>query len=138
VYLLDTNVISELRKVRGNKAHPNVASWAASTKLNTLFISVMTLQELEIGILLVERKDRDQGAVLRKWFDDYVHPVFGLRTLEVTTAIALASAKFYIPNPSPTRDALIAATALVHGMTVVTRNVTDFEHTGVKFLNPWL
>jgi toxin FitB len=138
MYLLDTNVISELRKVRGNKAHPNVANWSASTKLNTLFISVITLQELEIGTLLVERKDPAQGIILRRWLDDYVHSVFVQRTLDVTTTIAVASAKFYIPNPSPTRDALIAATAIVHGMTVVTRNVADFELTGVKMLNPWL
>ncbi len=138
MYLLDTNVVSELRKVRAGKADRNVTAWADGVEANQLFISAITVQELEIGVLLSERRDPAQGAMLRTWLDRHVLPAFAERILAVDTAVALRGAGLHIPNPRPVRDALIAATALVHGMTVVTRNTADFEPTGAATLNPWL
>lgn len=137
MYLLDTNVVSELRKVRAGKAHPNVAAWADSMDAAELYISVITVQELEIGVLLAERRDPPQGALLRAWFERHVLPAFGQRILPVDTAVALRSARLHVPDLRPVRDGLIAATALVHGMTVVTRNVADFAATAVAAFNPW-
>ena len=136
-YLLDTNVVSELRKIRLGKADRNVAQWADGVDASDLFMSVITMQELEIGVLLAERRDPKQGALLRGWLTQQVLPAFGGRILAVDTTVAQRSARLHVPNPRPVRDGLIAATALVHGMTVVTRNVADFEPTGVAVLNPW-
>ena len=138
MFLLDTNVISELRKVRSGKADANVATWAESVSAEDLYLSAISVQELEIGVLLVERRDGNQGAMLRAWFDKQVLPAFAGRILNVDSAVALRSAQLHVPNPRPVRDSLIAATALVHCMTVVTRNVADFEPTGVTTFNPWL
>ena len=137
MFLLDTNVVSELRKVRSGKAHPNVAHWADSVDAAALFISVITIQELETGILLAERKDTRQGALLRSWMNAHVLPAFAERILPVDTAVALRSAILHVPDPRPVSDVMIAATALVHGLTVVTRTVTDFEPTGVSVVDPW-
>ena len=137
MFLLDTNVVSELRKARTGKAHPNVAAWVQTAQEISLFLSVIVVQELEIGVLQLERKDRAQGAILRSWLDQHVLPTFADRVLPVDTAVAQRSARLHVPNPQPYRDGLIAATALIHGMTIVTRNVTDFEATGVPLLNPW-
>ena len=136
-FLLDTNVISELRKARANKADPNVAAWVRTVPAGSLFLSVIVIQELEIGTLLAERRDPSAGAILRAWLDHHVLPAFSGRILPVDTAVARCSATLHVPDPRPIRDALIAATALVHGMTVVTRNVADFATTGVSLLNPW-
>lgn len=138
MYILDTNVVSELRKVYPGKAHPNVIHWFSSINAADVFLSVITLQELEIGVRLLERKDPSQGEILRTWLEGYVIPVFNGNMLEVSREVAIASAQYYVPDPRPTRDALIAATAEVHKMTVVTRNTADFEPMGVKILNPWL
>lgn len=137
MYLLDTNVVSELRKVRSGKAHASVARWAEQTRTSELFISVVSVQELEIGVLLKERKDEAQGRLLRTWLDQHVLPAFADRILPVDTAVARTSAKLHVPDPRPVRDTLIAATALVHGLTVVTRNLADFSPTGVSTLDPW-
>ena len=137
MYLLDTNVLSELRKVRLGKADPHVAGWADTTDAGDMYVSVIAIQELEIGVLLAERRDPSQGAVFRAWLDGRVLPAFAGRILAVDTAVAQRSARLHVPNPRPLRDGLIAATALVHGMTVVTRNVADFEPTGVPVFNPW-
>ena len=102
-----------------------------------MFLSSITVQELEIGVLLAERRDPAQGAVFRAWLDHHVLPAFAGRILPVDTAVAQRSAKLHVPDPRPVRDCLIAATALVHGLTVVTRNVADFEPCGVSLLNPW-
>lgn len=135
--LLDTNVVSELRKVRTGKADPNVARWAENVLAADLFISAITVQELEIGVRLVERRDSAQGAVLRDWLDHQVWPAFAGRILPVDVPVALCSAQMHIPDPRPIRDCLIAATAKVHHMTVVTRNTADFAASGVALLNPW-
>lgn len=137
MYLLDTNVVSELRKVRSGKADADVAQWAEQTRTAELCLSVVSVQELEIGVLLRERKDAAQGRTLRVWLEQQVLPAFANRILPVDTAVARAAARLHVPDPRPVRDALIAATALVHGMTVVTRNVADFAPTGAIVLNPW-
>jgi predicted nucleic acid-binding protein len=140
MYILDTNVISELRKAK--KTHPNVKKWAERVPSASLYISVISVLELEIGILLVDRRDKDrrdhqQGAILRAWMDLHVLPTFSGRILAIDTDVARRCATLHVPNPRSDRDALIAATALVHGLTVATRNVADFERTGVGILNPW-
>jgi toxin FitB len=135
MYILDTNVISELRKA--GKTHQNVKKWAERLPSASLYISVISVLELEIGILLIERRDKEQGAILRAWMDRHVLPTFFGRTLAIDTAVAQRCATLHVPNPRSDRDALIAATALVHGLTVATRNVADFERTGVGVLNPW-
>jgi len=137
MFVLDTNVVSELRKVRFGKADPNVAVWADRVDAGSLYLSAITIQELEIGILLAERKDPAQGAIFREWMGKHVLPAFAGRILPVDSAVALRSARLHVPNPRPVRDGLIAATSLVHGMSVVTRNVADFEPMGVDVLNPW-
>jgi hypothetical protein len=137
MYLLDTNVVSELRKAKAGKADKNVTAWADSVSATSLFLSTITILELETGILLVERRDPTQGAVLRTWLDSHVLPAFSGRILAIDVAVAQRCAKLHVPDPRADRDSLIAATALVHGMTVVTRNVADFEPTGVEIFNPW-
>ena len=138
MYLLDTNVVSELRKIRIGRADSHVAAWADSIDAADLYLSAITVQELEIGVLLAERRDPQQGAIFRAWLNDHVLPAFAGRVLAIDIAVAQRSARLHVPDPRPIRDALIAATALVHRMTVVTRNVSDFESTGVPTLNPWI
>lgn len=138
MFILDTNVVSELRKIRLGKADRNVARWADSVVATELYLSVVTIQELEIGVSLAERRDSGQGAVLRTWLEQYVIPAFADRILPVDVRVARQSARLHVPDPHPLRDGLIAATALVHGMTVVTRNVGDFASTRVPLLNPWI
>jgi predicted nucleic acid-binding protein len=137
MFVLDTNVVSELRKVRFGKANAQVAKWADSVDAAGLYISAIAVLELETGILQMERRDPSQGALLRTWLDHHVLPEFSGRVLPVDTAIALRCARLHVPDRRAERDALIAATALVHGMIVVTRNLADFEPTGVTVLNPW-
>lgn len=137
MYVLDTNVVSELRKVRVGKADANVMAWADSVDASELFVSAITVMELELGVLSIERKDANQGSVLRAWLEQHVLPEFAGRTLPIDTAVAQRCARLHVPDRKGERDALIAATALVHGMSVVTRNVADFEQTGVAIVNPW-
>lgn len=137
MFLLDTNVVSELRKVQSGKADENVARWADQVEAGRLHLSAITILELEIGILLVDRREPAQGAMLRRWLERLVLPEFAGRILPVDTAVAVRCARLHVPDNRAERDALIAATALVHGMIVVTRNVVDFVPTGVPLLNPW-
>lgn len=132
-YVLDTNIISDWR--RG--AEP-VVRWLADERMADLAISALTVSELEIGVRRRERTDRRQGAALRLWLDESVIPAFDSRVLPVDTAVALEYARVQVPDPVPTVGALIAATALVHGLTLVTRNTQDMERSGVRLLNPWL
>jgi len=131
MYLLDTNVVSELRKVSTRKAHPNVTAWANSVPTETLFLSAITILELETGALLMERKDRVQAKFLRTWLTDIVLPAFKGRVLQIDTEVALRCAQLQVPTTRPYVDSLIAATALVHRLSVVTRNVGEFVPTGV-------
>jgi len=137
MYLLDTNVVSELRKAPAGKADPNVARWAGQVPAASLFLSVVTILELELGVLLMERRDPRQGEILRSWLDQRVMLAFANRILTIDVAVARQCARLHVPDPCAERDALIAATALVHGLTVVTRNRDDFVATGVALLNPW-
>lgn len=138
MFVLDTNVVSELRKAKAGKADLNLTRWASQALPGALFVSAVTILELELGVLRIERRDGAQGAVLRAWLDDHVLTAFADRVLPIDAAVARLCAKLLVPDPMPDRDAMIAATALTHGMTVVTRNTTDFERTGVPLLNPWL
>lgn len=136
MFLLDTNVISELRRL--DKADRTVVAWAGAIPAASFFLSAISILEIELGALLIARRDAAQGAVLRSWIDDQILPRFEARILAVDTAVARRCARLHVPDPHAERDALIAATAMVHGLTVVTRNVADFEATGVALLNPWL
>ena len=135
MFVLDTNVVSQLR--RPERADPKVVAWALSMPVVSFFLSAITVLELELGALLMERRDKAQGLVLRSWIDEQIMPRFEGRVLAIDAAVAQRCARLHVPNPRAERDALIAATALVHGMTVVTRNSADFESTGVRILNPW-
>lgn len=135
MYLLDTNVVSELR--RPAKADPRVRAWAATVPVSDFFLSVISVLEIELGALLMERKDAVYGKALREWADHEILPRFEGRILAVDTPVAQRCARLHVPDPRSERDALIAATALAHGMTVVTRNVADFTPTGVPVINPW-
>ncbi|GJE80050.1 hypothetical protein HNR51_001875 [Methylorubrum thiocyanatum] len=137
MYVLDTCVVSELRKVRSGRADPGVAAFEKTVDASALFLSAVTILELELGILALERKDAAQGSVLRAWLEKNVLPEFSSRTLPVDVAVARRCARLHVPDRRSERDAFIAATALVHGMSVVTRNVADFEPTGVAIINPW-
>jgi predicted nucleic acid-binding protein len=135
MFILDTNVVSELR--RPKKANPKVLAWAASIPVASLFLSAIAVLELELGALKIERKDKTQGVILRAWIDEQILPRFDGRILAIDTVVAKACAKLHVPAPRAERDAFIAATALVHKMTIVTRNTADFEATGARFFNPW-
>ena len=137
MFILDTNVISELRKAGDGKADANVVAWLSSVDAGTLYLSAITLMEIELGVLRMERHDPVQGARLRAWVDHRILPEFADRTLSVDLAVALRCAPLHVPDPRPERDAFIAATALVHGMTIVTRNLADFASIGVPLVNPW-
>lgn len=136
-FLLDTNVVSELRKVRSGRVDLNVAGWADSVPGDSLFLSVITIQEIEIGVLRIERRDQKQGSMLRMWFENHILPAFSGRILDVNVAVARRSAALHVPDVRPIHDTLIAATAFVHGMTLVTRNISDFSTAGVPLVNPW-
>jgi len=136
MFLLDTNVVSELR--RPDKANRAVVAWAGAIPAASFFLSAISILEIEIGALLIGRRDAAQGAALRRWIDDQLLPRFEGRILAVDTAVAQRCARLHVPDPRAERDALIAATAMVHGLTIVTRNIADFEPTGVALLDPWV
>lgn len=135
-YLLDTNVISELRK-SGRQADRQVRQWVRSQTVHSLFLSVITVMELEIGVARAERRDAVRGRRLRAWLAERVLTAFADRILPVDLAVAQRAASMHVPDPRPERDTLIAATAKVHGLHVVTRNVKDFMPTGVDVIDPW-
>ncbi|MCU6502559.1 type II toxin-antitoxin system VapC family toxin [Rugamonas sp. A1-17] len=138
MFILDTNVVSELRKVALGKANSSVQQWATSAEPRALYLSAITIHELEIGVLQLKRRNAIGSEVLRKWLDGHVLSSFSGRILPVDTAVAQRAAVLHIPQTRPWADAFIAATALVHDMIVVTRNVSDYQSTGVRLLNPWL
>lgn len=135
-YLLDTNVVSELRKGPA-RIDANVAAWAAPLDMEQQFLSAITVFEVELGIRQLERRDTVQAAVLWRWFDRAVLDAFDGRILPVDMDVARLASRLHVPDPRPERDAFIAATALAHGLTVATRNLTDFDPTGAAVFDPW-
>jgi predicted nucleic acid-binding protein len=130
-FLLDTNVLGDLR--RGD---PQVVRWSYLHDDDKFAISAVTLMEMERGVLLIERRDRRQGRVLRLWLDEQVIPEFSGRTLPVDGRVAMQAAALHVPDPMPAEDAYIAATALAYELILVTRNVRDFARTGARTLDP--
>lgn len=138
MFILDTHVVSELRKARAGKADTNVVAWTAAQDPATLFVSAITLLELEIGVRRAEQRDSAQGAVLRAWMTDRALPAFAGRVLPVDGPVALYCATLHALDAGFDRNAVIAATGIVHAMPIVTGNVDDFAGTGVKIVNPWI
>jgi predicted nucleic acid-binding protein len=136
-FILDTNVISEFRKAASGRCHPNVKAWVEAVDPEAVYLSVITIMELEVGYLSLKRRDLLQAAHVKAWISDYIPRVFRDRILVLDNAVALVCAGLHVPDKRPERDAIIAATALHYGLTVVTRNIRDFADMGVPLLNPW-
>ncbi|WP_338051071.1 type II toxin-antitoxin system VapC family toxin [Pararhizobium gei] len=137
MYLLDTNVVFEFRKAAAGRGDINVAAWARVAPRDQLYISIITILELDIGVLRKQRRDPIQASIYREWLISHVFPIFQDRILMIDLAVVQAAAPLHVPDPRPDRDAFIAATAIVHNLTVVTRNIRYFKNTGVRLLNPW-
>ena len=137
MYLVDTNVISEMRKIRHRKADPNVTAWVNSVNPNLFYTSIVVMMELQRGVMGKHRTDPEQGKRLQQWFDISVKAIFDKRVLYIDDHIAEACAGLHVPNPKPENDAWIAATAIAHGLTLVTRNVSDFDGIAVDIINPF-
>ena len=138
MYLLDTNVVSEIRKIASGRADRNVTAWARRVNASQTYLSAISVSELEYGVILTERRDPDAGAILRAWLDNDVLEEFKHQILPVDTAVALCAASLRVPDPTPVADALIAATALGHSMTLATRNTKDFQRFAeLMIINPW-
>lgn len=137
MYLLDTNIISEIRKLAKNKCDKNVADWVRSTSKDLMFANAVVMMELERGVMSIERKDTTQGKLLRYWFEMGVKPAFHGKILKIDEQTAQICAKLHIPDHAPENDAWIAASAIQHNLVLVTRNTADFAHTGVKLFNPF-
>lgn len=128
---------SQAALARPDRTHKNMAAWADAQSADRLFLSAITILELETGARLVERRDRPQRATLLRWIEEQVLPAFAGRVLAVDVDVMRARARLHVPDRRAERDALIAATASVHDHTIVTRNVADFEPMQVRLLNPW-
>lgn len=137
MFLLDTNVISELRKAKSNKADPNVITWAQAQSTQNLFISSITILEIKMGILKQERNNPEHALILKTWLNEHVLKAFSDRILPFDTSAAMVCAQLHVPDPKSERDAMIASTSLVNGLTLVTRNVKDFRHIDIDIVNPW-
>ena len=137
MYLLDTNVISEMRKVATGRANLGLCEWASRQEASRFHISVVTAMELERGILSVERRDTQQGKLLRRWLEQVVRRQFGDKTLFIDDITAEICASLHVPNRCPENDAWIAAQAIQHNLTLVTRNEKDFIGLGIKLINPF-
>lgn len=137
MFLIDTNVISEIRKAGDKRAHPSVSAWHADVDPDQTYLSVVTLMEIDLGTIKVDKYDPNQASRLRHWLHQNIIPTFADRILPITAATALRCAPLHFPKPRSWRDSWIAATALEHDLTVVTRNVKDFIGTGAPTLDPW-
>ncbi len=134
-FLLDTNVVSALR--RKDKAEKQVVDWFESVAGAEFFISALTMMEIEIGVRRLERHDRRQAAIIRAWKEGPLRTLFRGRFVDVDLEIAERCASLLVPDPQPEIDALIAATAIVRGLTLVTRNERAFLTMPVRMMNPW-
>ena len=134
MYLLDTQVVLELRKAKAGRTDAGLATWATGVSRQNLFLSALSLLELENGAARAERQDKGAGAALRTWVADQVMPAFEGRILAVDAAVARRRAQLTLTD---TRDALLAATAIEHGLTLVTRQTAAFKGARVKLFNPW-
>ena len=137
MYLLDTNVVSELRKAKTGKANANVVLWAREALHDSMFLSVVTIMEIETGILRIQKRDKEQAAILSRWFTEQVLRNFENKILDVSLEVARACAQMHASNPKSERDALIGATAQVNNLILVTRNIKDFSGSNIAVLNPW-
>ena len=137
MYLLDTNIISELKKLDSGKIHPQVQRWAYSINLMQTKISVVSITEIRTGLLSLTLKDQAQAASLDNWFTNRLLPAYRTRTLSIDTEVALICAQLHIPAKRPINDAYIAATAIAHNLTLVTRNVRDFQGLPLMLENPF-
>ena len=137
MYLLDTNIISESRKLGTSRVAPRAARWFDRVDVETTFVSAMTIFELERGVRQMVRRDAAQGSVLRRWLDDQVMATYEHRTLPLSRAVALICAGLHIPDPKSERDAWIAATAIDADLTLASRNTGDFASMGVRLINPF-
>ncbi|WP_454851600.1 PIN domain-containing protein [Promicromonospora soli] len=135
-FLLDTNVVSELRKPAERRSE-QFNDWAGELSPSDTSLSVITVLELRAGIELKRRRDPQQAEILDVWLEKSVLPSYSGRVLDVDQAVAEVAARLHVPDRRPAHDTLIAATAQVHGLTLVTRNVADFEPMAVPFVNPW-
>lgn len=134
MYLLDTPVVAELRKAKAGRTDAGLAAWAAGTPRANLFLSALSLLELENGAGRLERQDKAAGAAVRGWIDGQVMPAFEGRILAVDAAVVRRRGQLPIADA---RDGLLAATAAEHGLTLVTRNAAAFKGARVKLFNPW-
>ncbi|CAN5275330.1 type II toxin-antitoxin system VapC family toxin [soil metagenome] len=134
MYLLDTDIVFELRNAKSGGTDPGLAGWAGGVSRATLFVSAVSLLELEAGVARVARRDKAQGLALRAWLDGQLGPAFDGRILPVDAAVVRRCA--HLPHGGG-RDGLLAATALEHGLTLVTRDVAAFKAAKVKLFNPW-
>lgn len=134
--ILDTNVVSELRKQSTGRCDNNVSQWSESIDISNTYLSVITVLEIELGIRQIERRDKTQAGVLQDWFDKLMS-VYENRLIPIDKPVALQAAALHVPDPKPERDALIASCALAHGSALATRNTKDFKHMGLKLINPW-
>lgn len=138
MYLLDTNAVSEIRKISKGNANIGFTNWFHSVKMENLYVNTVVLMELEKWHLLKSRKDKPQAEILRNWVLNTVYPMFDGRIFQVNIEIAKICATLFVPNPKPENDAWIGATAITYDLTLVTRNVDDFEGMPVKILNPFV
>ena len=137
MYLIDTNIISEMRKIRHRKADPKLTAWVNSINSSLFYTSIVVMMELQRGVMGKHRTDPEQGKRLQQWFDISVKAIFDKRVLYINDHIAEVCAGLHVPNPKPENDAWIAATAIANGLTLVTRNVSDFDGIAVDIINPF-
>ena len=137
MFLLDTNVISDMRKIDSGRADSHVSTWIDELDASDFYVSVVTLAELDYCIRFKHRRYPNQSLFLRRWFNHSVLPFFEDRIVTIDFQVAMKYSEINVPNHLPDRDSWIAATALVHNFVVVTRNTKDFEASGVALYTPW-